>query len=224
MKPWTKYVGRVSRSIFVCEKHQAQSLQLIAHSMRIIAGEFKGRRLAAVKGRIRPTSDRVREAIFSVLGAAVAEARVLDLFAGTGALSLEALSRGAKHAVLVEDHPTALNILRQNIQTLGLESRTRVLSIPVFGAVKKLAAQGEQFSLVFLDPPYERGLALKTLVALQDADLLLSAARIVAEHSQRETLPELVGRLQLSQSRRYGDTQVTFYDIRENPEEQELSG
>ena len=178
--------------------------------MRIIAGEFKGRRLAAIKGRVRPTSDRVREAIFSVLGAAVEEAAVLDLFAGTGALSLEAISRGARHAVLVEEHGTALKILRDNIDTLGLKSPTRVLPLPVTRALKTLAAQGEQFSLVFLDPPYERGLVPKTLAALQDSSLLLRGARVVAEHSQRETLPELVGRLNLSQSRRYGDTQVAF--------------
>jgi len=191
--------------------------------MRIIAGEFKGRRLAAVKGRVRPTSDRVREAIFSVLGQAVVEALVLDLFAGTGALSLEALSRGARDAVLVEEHASALKILRDNIKTLGLESHTRVLALPVMRALKKLAGQGEQFSLVFLDPPYEQGLALKTLAALQDSDLLLPEARVVAEHSQRETLPEQVGRLNLSQSRRYGDTQVAFYQVRENSETQESS-
>lgn len=184
--------------------------------MRIIAGEFRGRRLAAVKGRIRPTSDRVREAIFNVLGPEVVEAVVLDLFAGTGALSLEALSRGARDAVLVEDHGPALNILRSNIKTLGLESRTRVLALPVAKALKKLAAQGKKFSLVFLDPPYERGLAPKTLAALQDSGLLLPEARIVAEHSQRETLPEKVGRLNLSQSRRYGDTQVAIYKIKED--------
>jgi 16S rRNA (guanine(966)-N(2))-methyltransferase RsmD len=192
--------------------------------MRIIAGEFKGRRLAAVKGRVRPTSDRVREAIFNVLGPAVAEARVLDLFAGTGALSLEALSRGARDAVLVEDHGTALNILRDNIKTLGLENRTRVLTLPVTRALKKLAAQGEHFNLVFLDPPYERGLALKTLTALQGSGLLLPEARIIAEHSQRERLPELAGALKLSQCRRYGDTQVAFYEVGENTAEQESSG
>lgn len=192
--------------------------------MRIIAGEFKGRRLAAVKGRIRPTSDKVREAIFSILGAKVQEARVLDLFAGTGALSLEALSRGARESMLVEDQGAALNILRRNVQALGLEGRTRVMPLPVSGALKKLTAQGEHFTLVFLDPPYGRGLALDTLTALQAFDLLLPEARIIAEHSQRETLPELVGRLKLSQCRRYGDTQVAFYEVIENSQKQELRG
>ena len=192
--------------------------------MRIIAGEFKGRRLAAVKGRIRPTSDKVREAIFNILGPAVVEAKVLDLFAGTGALSLEALSRGAADAVLVEDQSAALGVLQRNLETLGLKDRVRVLALPVAGALRKLAAQREQFNLIFLDPPYGRGLALEALKALQVSGLLQSGARIVAEHSQRETLPEQVGRLTLSQARRYGDTQVAFYGIKENSQEQELSG
>jgi 16S rRNA (guanine966-N2)-methyltransferase len=192
--------------------------------MRIIAGELKGRRLAAVKGLIRPTSDKVREAIFSILGPKVLDARVLDLFAGTGALTIEALSRGAVDAVLVEEHPAALGVLRQNLDTLGLHERARVLALPVLIALRKLKAQERQFSLIFLDPPYGQGLALKTLDALQDSGLLQPAARIVAEHSHREALPEQVGRLTLHQSRRYGDTQVAFYGIRENLQEQELSG
>ena len=102
--------------------------------MRIIAGEFRGWRLAAVKGRIRPTSDKVREAIFNILGPKVLGARVLDLYAGTGALTLEALSRGAAEAVLVEEHPAALSVLRQNLETLALHSRVRVLALPVSGA------------------------------------------------------------------------------------------
>ena len=197
----------------------------LATLMRIIAGEFRGRRLAAVKGRIRPTSDRVREAIFNVLGPLVVEARVLDLFAGTGALSLEALSRGARDAVLVEDQGAALEVLRRNLASLGLENQVRVLPIPVQKALKRLAGQGEQrFTLIFLDPPYERGLALKTLTALQGFGILLPEARIIAEHSQRESLPEQVGQLTLRQCRRYGDTQVAFYQVRENTAEQESSG
>jgi len=179
--------------------------------MRIIAGEFKGRRLAAVKGRIRPTSDKVREAIFSILAGAVAEARVLDLFAGTGALTLEALSRGARDAVLVEDQAAALEVLRRNLEALGVAARTRILPLPVRQALKKLAAREEKFDLVFLDPPYGRGLAGATLAALEASGLLVPEAQVVAEHSHRETLPERLGQLELDHSRRYGDTQVAFY-------------
>ncbi len=134
--------------------------------MRIIAGALKGRVLAPVQGRTRPTAARVREAIFNILGAAVAEARVLDLFAGTGALGIEALSRGAAAAVFVEDHPEALKGLRRNLETLGLLDRSQVLPLPVAAALRKLAARGEPFDLVFLDPPYGGGVAEATLMAL----------------------------------------------------------
>ena len=192
--------------------------------MRIIAGEFKGRRLAAVRGRIRPTSDKVREAIFNILGPRVLGAQVLDLFAGTGALTLEALSRGAAGAVLVDEDGAALGVLRENLESLGIKERVRVLALPVAGALRKLAAQGARFSLIFLDPPYGRGWAQKTLKALEASGLLMPDASIVAEHSHREALPEHLGGLCLIQTRRYGDTQVAFYEVRENSQGQELSG
>ena len=192
--------------------------------MRIIAGEFKGRRLAAVRGRIRPTSDKVREAIFNILGPRVLGAQVLDLFAGTGALTLEALSRGAAGAVLVDEDGAALGVLRENLESLGIKERVRVLALPVAGALRKLAAQGARFSLIFLDPPYGRGWAQKTLKALEASGLLMPDASIVAEHSHREALLEHLGGLCLIQTRRYGDTQVAFYEVRENSQGQELSG
>jgi len=192
--------------------------------MRIIAGEFRGRRLAAVKGRIRPTGDKVREAIFNILGPAVTEAKVLDLFAGTGALALEALSRGAREATMVEEQASALEVLRRNLTALGLTDRVQVLPLPVQGALRKLAARGEQFDLIFLDPPYGRGLAAATLKALEGSGLISPKARVVAEHSHREILPERVGSLKLNQSRRYGDTQVAFYEITGNSQEQEQRG
>ncbi len=180
--------------------------------MRIIAGSFKGHRLAAVRGRLRPTSERVREAVFSILGLAVPGARVLDLFAGTGALGLEALSRGAAAVVFVEDHPASLKVLRRNIEALGLADRTEVLPLPVKGALKRLIARQAVFDIVFLDPPYGSGLAADTLKALAGAGILTPAARVVAEHSRREVLPGAVGGLERRDSRRYGDTQVAFYE------------
>ena len=135
-------------------------------ALRIIAGAFKGRILAPVQGRTRPTAAKVREAIFNILGAAVAEARVLDLFAGTGALGIEALSRGAAAAVFVEDQPEALKGLRRNLETLGLADRSQVLPLPVAAALRQLAARGAPFGLVFLDPPYGGGVAAATLSAL----------------------------------------------------------
>jgi 16S rRNA (guanine(966)-N(2))-methyltransferase RsmD len=189
--------------------------------MRIIAGSLKGRRLATVKGRLRPTSDKVREAIFSILGPAVQEARVLDLFAGTGALGLEALSRGAQAAVFVEDHPASLAVLRRNVETLGLVAQVEVLPLPVKAGLKKLAARQAAFELVFLDPPYGSGLAAATLKDLAAAGILSPSARVVAEHSRREELPEGHKPLKLMEVRRYGDTRVALYVLQENLENQE---
>jgi len=179
--------------------------------LRIIAGALKGRILAPVQGRTRPTAARVREAIFSILGTAVIEAQVLDLFAGTGALGIESLSRGAAAAVLVEDHPEALKGLRRNLANLGLEGRGRAMPLPAAAALRKLADQQERFDLVFLDPPYGGGLAQATLEALAGSGLLRPHALIVAEHSRREALPERFGLWQQQTLRRYGDTQVAVY-------------
>lgn len=179
--------------------------------MRIIAGSLRGRRLAPVKGRIRPTAAKVREAVFDILGEAVLGARVLDLFAGTGALGIEALSRGARQAVFVEDHPAALELLRRNLQDLGLKERSLVLPLPVARALKKLAVRGEPFGVVFMDPPYGGEVAAATLAALAASAPLLPSAWVVAEHSRREILAESFGKLTRHALRRYGDTQVAFY-------------
>jgi 16S rRNA (guanine966-N2)-methyltransferase len=178
--------------------------------MRIIAGTLKGRILAPVKGRMRPTAAKVREAVFNILGAAVPGARVLDLFAGTGALGIEALSRGAAAAVFVEDHPQSLKVLRRNLEDLDLLDRSTVWPLPVAAAVKKLAGRGERFGLAFLDPPYGGG-AAAALSVLAAPNLLLPGARVAVEHSRRETLPEACGGLRRLTVRRYGDTRVTFY-------------
>lgn len=179
--------------------------------MRIIAGSLRGRVLAPVKGRIRPTAAKVRGAVFNILGAAVEEAKVLDLFAGTGALGIEALSRGAREVIFVEDHPEALKVLRQNLTSLGLVDRATVLTLHVMGALKKLSAGSERFDLAFLDPPYGQGTAAATLESLARSGLLPPPAWVVVEHSRRETLPESFGPLSRQELRRYGDTQVAFY-------------
>ena len=191
--------------------------------MRIIAGALKGRILAPVKGRTRPTAARVREAVFNILGA-IQEAQVLDLFAGTGALGIEALSRGAARAVFVEDHPEALKALSRNLETLGLQDRSRVLPLPAAAALRKLSVRGEQFGLVFLDPPYGGGAAAATLGALAGSSLLLPEVWVVAEHSRRETLPESAGILALQTLRRYGDTRVAIYRATDNSDPEENPG
>jgi 16S rRNA (guanine966-N2)-methyltransferase len=185
--------------------------------LRIIAGTARGRRLAAPartrsKPLIRPTADRAREALFSIIGPAVAGARVLDLFAGTGALGLEALSRGAAFAVFVDRHREAAELVRENIDLCGFADRSLLLQRDLAKGVGFLAElPARDFSLVFLDPPYATGMAARLLAALGTGEHLAAPALVVAEDSPGEELPEASGTLGLFDRRRYGDTGFWLY-------------
>ncbi|KYF67038.1 16S rRNA (guanine(966)-N(2))-methyltransferase RsmD [Sorangium cellulosum] len=179
--------------------------------MRVIAGRLGGRRLAAPRGEgTRPTADRVREALFSSLGD-VTGALVCDLYAGTGALGIEALSRGARRAVFVENGRPALATLRENLAALGLEEAARVVPLPVERALDLLRDEGP-FDLALLDPPYA-ALARAAAAAARLAGplgLLAPAGRLVLEHARRDPSPEIAG-LTCAAVRTYGDTAVSFY-------------
>jgi 16S rRNA (guanine966-N2)-methyltransferase len=179
--------------------------------VRVIGGEFKGRKLLAPQGgKIRPTSDRVREAIFDILGPGWTFQRVLDLFAGTGSLGIEALSRGAQEAVFVEQGKGALRVLQGNLKALGLKSRSWVIPLTTKRGIGVLGEKGEVFDLIFMDPPYGKALVRETLEEIARGGVLATAGVIVAEHSSRdEILPP--SSLALSQRRRYGDTTVSFF-------------
>jgi 16S rRNA (guanine966-N2)-methyltransferase len=170
--------------------------------VRIVAGEWGGRRIQAPPGRdTRPTTDRVREAWMSAVAAEIPGARVLDLFAGSGALGLEALSRGAAEAVFVESGAPALRALRANLDALGAIGRSTVVR---GDALKYLAGLGEgAFDLAFADPPYGKGLAAALVSAFQD---LRFARLLCVEHRVSDALPPVEG----ARERRYGDTVLTF--------------
>jgi 16S rRNA (guanine(966)-N(2))-methyltransferase RsmD len=179
--------------------------------VRVIGGEFKGRILRAPQGgKIRPTSDRVREAIFDILGPVWNFQRVLDLFAGTGSLGIEALSRGAQEAVFVEQGKSALTVLKGNLKALGLKSRAWVLPLTVKRGITVLGEKGERFDLIFIDPPYGKGLVEKAIEEIVQRGILAPTGIIVAEHSLRDEIVSPVG-LAISQQRRYGDTAVSFF-------------
>jgi 16S rRNA (guanine966-N2)-methyltransferase len=180
--------------------------------MRIVAGTFRGRRLLAPKGQeIRPTSDRVREAIFSIIGPAVEGARVLDLFAGTGALGLEALSRGASEAVFVDQSVNAVRLIRSNVEICGVMDRVSIIHGTINQALRRLGGQEEAFDLVFMDPPYGKGLVQRTLSDLGGA--ARGGTLVVAEHGVRDLLPLLSEEQEWLrvQERKYGDTVVSFF-------------
>ena len=174
--------------------------------MRIIAGSRRGHGIAAPKGlETRPTGDRVREAAFNLVGP-VDGASVLDLFAGSGALGLEALSRGAASATLVERAPVALRALRDNVEALGAD--VEVVSADARAHLRVARAQGAQYDLVFLDPPYHAAAALGRELELQP--VLAAGARVVAESDRRSPLE--LG-LPVTDERRYGDTLIRIHTL-----------
>ena len=181
--------------------------------MRIVAGKWGGRRLRAPRGlSVRPTTDRVREAVFGILGDRVDGAAVLDLFAGTGAMALEALSRGASGAVLVESSPGAFEALKENVSALGATGAV-CLPLDYRKAVRGLAAKGRKFSLVFLDPPYGKGLVDRSAEEISRAGILVPGAVVVAERSARDTAEAIPEGWEERTDRRYGDTRITLYDV-----------
>lgn len=178
--------------------------------MRVIAGKAKGQRLRGPPSRaIRPTSDLVRGAIFSVLAARRADlSRVLDLYAGSGALGIEALSRGAGWCDLVERSPAACAIIRQNLAATGFADRAQVHCTTVERALRRL--QGP-YSLVLADPPYADAAAQAALEALAASNLVQEGTILVLEHSARQAAPARIGRWSLVDSRHHGDTAISIY-------------
>jgi 16S rRNA (guanine(966)-N(2))-methyltransferase RsmD len=177
--------------------------------MRLTGGLDRGRRLIAPRGgTTRPTAAKVREAIFNILGPP--PGAVLDLYAGTGALGIEALSRGATSAVFVERDHSALGALRRNLRDIGLDERSKVLGVDVRTALRKLASDGARFCWVFLDPPYVKDTE-GLLAELSGRDLLTPCAVVVVEHDHRHPPPASVGGLFLTDRRTYGDTELSFY-------------
>ena len=180
--------------------------------MRIIAGAYKGRRLATPRGETtRPTADQVRIALLDTLMPWLPEARVLDLFAGAGGVGLEALSRGAAHATFVERDARAVQALRANVTTLGVERAARIVHDDVRRALRTLWREGGGFDVVFLDPPYDGDDVAATLEALGGVELLADDAVVVAQHLTKRAPASSVGGLAAFRARRFGETTLTFF-------------
>ena len=179
--------------------------------MRVISGTLKGKKLLSAKGlSLRPTSDRVRESIFDILQGKVEGLRVLDLFAGTGAMGIEALSRGAISAVFIENQESSLEILRKNLSACRMEAVTQVLAKEAEEGLRLLEGQGGSFELIFLDPPYGKGLVRRTLGRLAESRLWVPETLIVAEHSPAEEV-EGVFPWERVDFRKYGGTRISFF-------------
>lgn len=181
--------------------------------MRIIAGEFKGRKLTAPPDyNVRPTAEKVREAVFSMIQMHVEDAVVVDLFAGTGSLGLEALSRGAKRAYFVDKDRRSISLVRENVKACGMEDYSVIMcSDYALG----LANLHDRADIVFLDPPYKAGLMLDCLRRLAESDVLPEGGIVVAEHGREELLPEKIRSLELVKDRKYGKVRVSIYEKQE---------
>jgi 16S rRNA (guanine966-N2)-methyltransferase len=180
--------------------------------MRVTAGAERGRKLRAPRGALtRPTGAKVREAIFNILGP-LSPLPVLDLYAGTGALGIEALSRGASHATFVERDGRALAALQRNLREMDLDGRSRVMDSSVAVALHRLGVEKSQrFSWVFLDPPYAAGEIEPVLALLSGGEVLDNGAVVIVEHDRRHLPPEHVGAIELVDRRFYGDTGLSFF-------------
>lgn len=186
--------------------------------MRVIGGNAGGRRLKAPKGRtLRPTAARVKEALFNILPHDLSGFGVLDLFAGTGNLTVEALSRGAVGAILVDRSAQAGKTIRENLRRLELGLRAEVWIAPVSRALRLLARRGETFDIIFLDPPYDQRLVVPTLRLVAQGGLLKAGGALIAEHSIREDVAPNYDGLVRCDQRRYGGTLLSFFKLENQP-------
>jgi len=185
--------------------------------MRVISGTYRGLQLATLKGgNLRPTSDQMRETLFDVLGPGVEGATFLDAYAGSGAVGIEALSRGANEVVFIEHHRPAQQLIRKNLEALGIKSGYYLIRSTVASGLERLEQEGSQFDYVFLDPPYkEIGEYHHILRLLGRSHLLDSQSLVIAEHSRYCVLEEGYGGLRRDRLIRHGDAQLGFYRMME---------
>lgn len=179
--------------------------------LRIIAGNAKGRKLKSPDTQdIRPTIDRVREAVFSMINFEIPGSRVLDLFAGTGSLGLEAISRGACDVVFVDNNRQAIGIINDNIKLLGVSDRARVMQTDAFKAMEMLSMARERFDIIFIDPPYNENLYHKILLSIAKQDLAKKCGIIIIEHPDHICIEDRYNGLHIKKNKRYGSVGITI--------------
>ncbi len=182
--------------------------------MRIIAGEYRGRKLLSPRGlAVRPTADRLKETLFDVLGPGIRGAVVLDVFAGTGSIGLEALSRGAREVVFIENGRDGSSLIRRNLEICGIRHGYRLLQQEAFSALRLLAREGFATNVAFLDPPYDFKPYRDLLDLLFDMRLALEGSRVVIEHDRWSALPEKGDLYRRTRLLRQGDHCLSFYGI-----------
>lgn len=193
--------------------------------MRVISGSARGRTLKAVPGMgTRPTTDKVKEAIFSMIGPYFEGGAVLDLFAGTGGLGIEALSRGMDRAVFIDLEYKSLEIVRANLKTTGFTEQAEVYKNDAERAIKVLAKKKETFDLIFLDPPYRLKHGDKLMELMEQNDMVAESATVVLEYDSSYEYPEEVGGFIQIRKSVYGETAVSIYRYQDEQEKENIAG
>ncbi len=189
--------------------------------MRIITGSARGAKLKAPKGQnTRPTSDRIKESLFNILGAFIYDKKILDMFSGTGNLALEALSRGASHAVMVDTASESISVMKFNAQHTKLNDRAEILKADIFSVVKKFHQKKLKFDIIFCDPPYHKNLCLQSLKILHEYPVLNDNGLIIMEHAIEDILPDSYEEFSLLRRQKYGSTtQISIYKTTVKSEE-----
>lgn len=188
--------------------------------MRVIAGLYRGRRLAALPdSSIRPTIARLRESYFNIVQARIAGSSFLDLCSGSGSIGIEALSRGARQVVFIEKNRRALAVLQKNLDHCGIGQGFQIISGDIFREIPRLGEQGENFDLIYFDPPYFQEMYETTLRLVAAARVLAPAGLLAADHFKKTELPEQVGDLRRRRMVRHGDSVLSFYGWSENENE-----
>jgi 16S rRNA (guanine(966)-N(2))-methyltransferase RsmD len=179
--------------------------------LRVISGSARGKRLKVPKGNIRPLSEQAREALFNILAPRTAESDFLDLFAGSGAVGIEALSRGARIAIFVELDKKSVPVIWENLAVAGFSDRAEVYGLPAASALKILNKKGVKFDIIFLGAPYGSPSLNEALKLIGGSDLLKPSAVVIAEHRFKQNLESQIGELSVFRQERYGDTMFSFY-------------
>ena len=180
--------------------------------MKIIAGDAKNKRIKSRKGTdTRPTLGSMKESLFSIIAPYVPDSVFLDLFSGSGSISLEALSRGAKRAVMIEKDTEALKYIIENVNTLGYEDRCRAYKNDALRAIEILGRKGEKFDIIFMDPPYEEEVCSRVIKAIEKNGILADGGLIISEHHVFEELEEEIGEFKRADERKNGKKCITFY-------------
>ena len=184
--------------------------------MRVISGKARGLKLNTPKNDdVRPTTDRVKESLFNMINSYMMESDILDLFAGTGSLGIECLSRGANKCVFVDSSRESIAIVKSNIKKARVENESIVLNSDFKSAINSLAHKNAQFDVIFMDPPYYKNMFSDALSSVDDKNLLKEDGIIVVEHDTKDEFPDTIGRLYKTKDKKYGNTTITFYKVEE---------